>query len=82
MKTIVVLFIYFSGGNERSKSQPTGPSEEDGHVEASLTASNKVYEVHSDSLVPVDNFWGQIPKYELLSSDKVIQIVIKNLKIH
>ena len=34
-------------------------------------AANKVYEVQEDSLVPLPDSWGQMPKIEILSSDKV-----------
>lgn len=45
--------------------------DEDEFVEASLVAANKVYEVQEDSLVPVPDSWGQMPKIEILQSDKV-----------
>lgn len=40
-------------------------------MEAALVAANKVYEVQEDSLVPLPDSWGQMPKIEILSSDKV-----------
>lgn len=63
--------ISCSGGDERSEAKPAGPPEEDEYVEAALVAVNKVYEVQEDSLVPLQNSWGQMPKIEILSSDKV-----------
>lgn len=59
------------GGDERSEAEPAGPPEEDEYVEAALVAANKVYEVQEDSLVPLPDSWGQMPKIEILSSDKV-----------
>lgn len=63
--------MLFSGGNEWSEAEPAGPPEEDEYVEAALVAANKVYEVQEDSLVPLPDSWGQMPKIEILSSDKV-----------
>lgn len=63
------------GGDERSEAEPAGLPEEDEYVEAALVAANKVYEVQEDSLVPLPDSWGQMPKIEILSSDKVGFIV-------
>lgn len=60
------------GGDETSEGVPGGMPDEDEYVEAALVAVNKVYEVHDDSLVPVTDSWGQMPKIEILVSDKVL----------
>lgn len=59
------------GGDETNEALPGGLPEEDEYVEAALVAANKVYEVQEDSLVPVPDSWGQMPKIEILASDKV-----------
>ncbi|XP_063887519.1 supervillin-like isoform X6 [Scylla paramamosain] len=60
------------GGDEKSEAQPAGPPDEDEYVEAALVAANKVYEVQEDSLVPLPDAWGQMPKIEILASNKVL----------
>ncbi|XP_042881684.1 serine/arginine repetitive matrix protein 2-like isoform X2 [Penaeus japonicus] len=60
------------GGDDSSVGQVCGMPDEDEFVEASLVAANKVYEVQEDSLVPVPDSWGQMPKIEILQSDKVL----------
>nr|XP_045623515.1 uncharacterized protein LOC123773700 isoform X4 [Procambarus clarkii] len=60
------------GGDETSEGQPGGLPDEDEYVEAALVAVNKVYEVQDDSLVPLADSWGQMPKIEILVSDKVL----------
>ncbi|XP_050688505.1 supervillin-like isoform X3 [Eriocheir sinensis] len=65
-------FWQLLGGDEWSEAEPAGLPEEDEYVEAALVAANKVYEVQEDSLVPLPDSWGQMPKIEILSSDKVL----------
>ncbi|XP_042234899.1 serine/arginine repetitive matrix protein 2-like isoform X3 [Homarus americanus] len=60
------------GGDETSEAVLGGTPDEDEYVEAALVAANKIYEVQDDSLVPIPDSWGQMPKIELLSSDKVL----------
>lgn len=60
------------GGDNTSTAEPSGMPDEDEYVEASLVAANKVYEVQEDSLIPISDVWGQMPKFEILNSDKVL----------
>ncbi|XP_066940406.1 supervillin isoform X3 [Macrobrachium rosenbergii] len=60
------------GGESSTVANASGAADEDGYVEASLVAANKIYEVQEDSLLPVPEAWGQMPKYEILNSDKVL----------
>lgn len=65
-----------AGGGEGSEAQVAGPPDEDESVEAALVAANKIYEVEGDCLLPIPQAWGQMPKIEILSSDKVTLDVI------
>lgn len=65
------IFFRILGGNKTCKAQSPGPIDGDDIFEAALIASNKVFEVDGQSLIPLQGAWGQCPKYELLSSDKV-----------
>ncbi|RXG71357.1 Supervillin, partial [Armadillidium vulgare] len=60
------------GGTVNSEGLPPGLPDADDHIEAALIASNKIFEVKDQALVPLEEAWGQSPKYELLSSDKVL----------
>ncbi|XP_055382156.1 supervillin [Condylostylus longicornis] len=50
----------------------SGHADEDDLFEASLIETNKIYEFSDDSLVPMDKYWGCIPKIEMLEPKKVI----------
>ncbi|XP_050337276.1 uncharacterized protein LOC126763630 isoform X1 [Bactrocera neohumeralis] len=49
-----------------------GHADEDDLFEASLIETNKIYEFQDDSLVPMEKYWGCIPKVEMLDPNKVI----------
>lgn len=49
-----------------------GHADEDDLFEASLIETNKIYEFQDDSLVPMEKYWGSIPKVEMLDPNKVI----------
>lgn len=49
-----------------------GHSDEDELFESCLTETNMIYEYQDDKLVPMDNYWGCIPKVEMLDQKKVI----------
>lgn len=66
-----LFYMSIPGGDEASSGQLCGMPDEDELIEASLVAANKVYEVQEDSLVPIADSWGQMPKIEILQSDKV-----------
>ncbi|KAG0713101.1 Supervillin [Chionoecetes opilio] len=72
VNNVVEVDEHSPSGDERSEGQPAGAPDEDECVEAALVAANKVYEVQEDSLVPLPDSWGQMPKIEILSSEKVL----------
>lgn len=48
-----------------------GHSDEDELIEACLQETNMVYELVDDSLVPVDDFWGQVMTISIVNSRKI-----------
>ncbi|GAB0094603.1 uncharacterized protein DMENIID0001_099230 [Sergentomyia squamirostris] len=48
-----------------------GHTDEDDLFEVCLVETNMVYEYNDEQLHPVDEYWGAVPKIELLSPDKV-----------
>lgn len=49
----------------------SGHADEDELFEACLIETNQVYELVNEALVPVEEYWGQIPKISMLDMDKV-----------
>lgn len=49
-----------------------GHADEDDLFEASLIETNMVYEYCDESLVPLEKFWGMVPKVEMLDTTKVL----------
>lgn len=55
----------------------TGPGSGAGHpdedelFESAIIATNMVYEVQDGELVPVTEYWGTVPKIEMLDPNKV-----------
>lgn len=52
----------------------TGHPDEDEVYESSLISTNMIFEVSGDELVPLENYWGNIPKIQMLDPNKVIYI--------
>lgn len=48
-----------------------GPPEEDELYENHIMASNMVYKLENNSLVPYQEYWGCQPKQEMLKKDQV-----------
>ena len=48
-----------------------GHPDEDELFESAIIATNMVYEVQDGELVPVTEYWGTIPKIEMLDPNKV-----------
>lgn len=48
-----------------------GPTEEDELYENHIMASNMVYKLENNSLVPYQEYWGGQPKQEMLKKDQV-----------
>ncbi|XP_021928560.1 uncharacterized protein LOC110834074 isoform X3 [Zootermopsis nevadensis] len=49
-----------------------GHPDEDELYESAIIATNMVYEVQDDELVPVTEYWGTIPKIEMLDPNKIL----------
>ena len=48
-----------------------GPEEEDRYYEMCMNETNMVYEYQEEALVPVEAYWGQVLRHEMLAKDKV-----------
>ncbi|XP_060084350.1 uncharacterized protein LOC132563623 [Ylistrum balloti] len=51
---------------------PGGPTEEDELYENHIVETNMVYRLKDNTLQPYEEYWGTIPKYEMLKKDEVI----------
>ncbi|XP_057338621.1 supervillin isoform X1 [Microplitis mediator] len=49
-----------------------GHPDEDELYESALIATNVVYEVVNDELIPLDKYWGAIPKIKILDPSKIL----------
>lgn len=60
-----------------------GHPDEDELFESAIIATNMVYEVQDDELVPLIEYWGTIPKIEMLDPNKVqtSYIVLKSVLV-
>lgn len=50
----------------------TGNSDEDEIFESGIIPTNMCYEVIDDELVPIQEYWGQIPKIAMLDPSKIL----------
>ncbi|KAG9471464.1 hypothetical protein GDO78_014628 [Eleutherodactylus coqui] len=56
----------------QSDYQDAGNPEEDERYENAIIETNCIYRLLEDKLVPVDDFWGKVPKCSLLQSKEVL----------
>ena len=49
----------------------SGPTEEDELYESHIVETNMIYHLENNKLVPVEDAWGNSPKYEMLKQDQV-----------
>ncbi|GBP24047.1 hypothetical protein EVAR_10148_1 [Eumeta japonica] len=54
------------------KAVEAGPADEDEIYESCIVQTNMCYEVVNDELVPIQEYWGQVPRIAMLSLSKVI----------
>lgn len=52
------------------KIADAGHPDEDEIYEANIIGTNMIYKFENNELVPVDKYWGKVPKIEMLESDK------------
>ena len=48
-----------------------GPQEEDELYENHIVETNMIYKLEKNKLVPVEEYWGNQPKVEMLKPDQV-----------
>ncbi|XP_033727899.1 supervillin-like isoform X5 [Pecten maximus] len=51
---------------------PGGPTEEDELYENHIVETNMIYHLKDNTLQPYQEYWGSVPKYEMLKKDEVI----------
>ncbi|XP_075068122.1 supervillin isoform X2 [Mixophyes fleayi] len=56
----------------QTEYQDAGTPEEDERYENAIIETNCIYHLVDDKLVPVDEFWGKVPKCSLLQSKEVL----------
>ncbi|XP_013190593.2 supervillin isoform X1 [Amyelois transitella] len=59
-------------GVEDYKPVETGNADEDEIYESCIIQTNMCYEVMDDELVPIKDYWGQMPKIAMLNQSKTI----------
>ncbi|KAJ8715962.1 hypothetical protein PYW08_013247 [Mythimna loreyi] len=59
-------------GIENYRPIETGHADEDEIFESCILQTNMCYEVMDDELVPIKEYWGQVPKIAMLNQTKVI----------
>ncbi|KAM3966427.1 LOW QUALITY PROTEIN: supervillin [Aphomia sociella] len=59
-------------GIEDYKPAETGQADEDEIYESCIIQTNMCYEVIDDELIPIKEYWGQMPKIAMLHQSKVI----------
>lgn len=60
------------GKPESVEISDAGHADEDDLFESCLTETNMVYEYQDEKLIPVEEYWGALPKYEMLNPKKVL----------
>ncbi|XP_070070877.1 uncharacterized protein Svil isoform X4 [Drosophila takahashii] len=58
--------------DDQSEMAECGHADEDDVFESSLIETNKIYEYQDEALVPMEKFWGCIPKVDMLDTRKVL----------
>ncbi|GJQ68083.1 hypothetical protein Trydic_g16779 [Trypoxylus dichotomus] len=59
------------GDEEDVEVVNAGHPDEDEIYESNILGTNMIYTIENDELVPVDEYWGKIPKIEMLQPNKV-----------
>lgn len=60
------------GSDGEVQAVDAGHPEEDEIYESNIASTNMFYQLEHDELVPIDQYWGKIPKIDMLQSNKVI----------
>ena len=64
------LFLKELNTSSENTVNPPKPPEEDEVYEEVIIGTNMIYRVNNEQLVPYEDYWGRIPKYEMLTSDE------------
>ncbi|XP_022243845.1 supervillin-like isoform X3 [Limulus polyphemus] len=59
-------------GTSDKNCRPPGKPEEDEIYEAAIIDTNMIYKVEGDELVPYEEFWGNLPRIEMLKPDEIL----------
>lgn len=60
------------GCSESETFTKGGHPEEDGIYESNILATNMIYKLEGNELVPFEEYWGKVPKIDILEPTKVI----------
>jgi supervillin len=63
------LFLKELKSNNDSVNPPKNP-EEDEYYEEAIIGTNMIYRVNNEELVPLDNYWGRVPRFEMLAPEE------------
>ncbi|XP_055532456.1 serine-rich adhesin for platelets isoform X3 [Wyeomyia smithii] len=58
--------------DERAEVCDAGHADEDELIESCLMETNKVYEFDDDMLVPLEEYWGAVPRIAMLDPKKIL----------
>ncbi|CAL1545203.1 unnamed protein product, partial [Lymnaea stagnalis] len=64
--------LFWSALEGEKQCQACGPDAEDELYETSITKANMVYRLEGNALLPYTEYWGDIPKHEMLKKNEVI----------
>lgn len=59
-----------------------GPQEEDELYENHIVETNMIYRLEENALVPYRDFWGSVPKIEMLKKDEVCTCICFHYNLH
>lgn len=65
-------FWQILGRTEGQEVTDAGHSDEDDLFESCLVDTNMIYEYRDEQLVPIENYWGALPRIEMLDATKVL----------
>lgn len=71
-RTQLETFWKLLGSSPENEVTGAGHPDEDEIYESTIVDTNMVYELEGNELVPIEEFWGTIPKIEMLDSSKIL----------
>jgi len=64
------LFLTQLGAKSMDSIGPPGNTDEDEVYEDTIIGTNMIYRVNNEQLVPYEEYWGRVPRYEMLDTDQ------------